>query len=291
MPKKRMIQFGVLGIVLWTLPALAAQTPELNKQALLDSIREADQVPYSAMVEMGDLKPSEIPGFRVAELHITYQTGYPPSSRKVYVSDDNRHYLMGEFMDMTANPDQGRIKKVDISKAPVRGKKSARVTVVEFVDFQCPYCRVAYIFEDQVMKDYSGKIRWVYKAFPLGFHPWAQPAAVAAECAKLQGDGKFWRLHDEIFRSQNVISSTSTKADLRLQELAMKCGVNPQRFLACYQGKEAPQAVEKDLFEGQSAGINGTPGFLVNGHLVSGADERTLRQRIDEALQGKHGKY
>jgi protein-disulfide isomerase len=164
------------------------------------------------------------------------------------------------------------------------------VTVVEFVDFQCPFCKRGFDFQSKIMKDYAGKVRWVYKAFPLPFHPWAEMAAEAAECAKERDESKFWGFHDDIFQHQDVISG-SKDPSANLLALAKESGYSSKKFLSCYDSKVTSGTIHKDIDEGQSVGINGTPGYMVNGHLVVGADEQTLRTRIDECLQGKHGKY
>jgi protein-disulfide isomerase len=272
------------------LAAGLAAAAGLDKDALLSNIRETQDLLAATVVEIGDLQASGIPGFGVAELRVVYRKDTPPVVRKIFISDDNRHYVMDGFGDLTTNPDQDRIQKVDIANAPMRGKKNAPVTVIEFVDFQCPYCQRAYDFEGKILKDDEGQIRWVYKAMPLPSHLWAEPAAIAMECAKLRDRKKCWNLHDAIFQHQVEIS-TSKDPSARLIALAKESGFSSSKFLSCYENRATSGTVHKDIDEGQSAGINGTPGFLVNGHLIVGAEEQTLRLRIDESLQGKHGKY
>ena len=265
------------------------QAAGVNKDALLNNIRETQDIQAGATLTVGDFKPSEVPGFSVAGATLTYQ-GYPPYIRKIYVSDDNRHYLMGDFGDINSNPDQDRIAKVDISQSPMLGEKKAPVTVIEFVDFECPFCKRAFDYQDDIMKLYAGKVRLVYKAYPLSFHPWAEPAAIAAQCAQLSVPKKFWGFYNDIFQHQDDISSAKDPS-ARLMELAKESGYSSKKFLSCYENKVSSPTVHKEIEEGQSAGINGTPGYMINGHLLSGADENTLRSRIDECLLGKHGKY
>ena len=103
----------------------------------------------------------------------------------------------------------------------------------------------------------------------------------------MPGDPKFWKVHDDIFKHQKEISARNIES--KALEFAKAAGANSGRFKSCYQEKKTLKAVQKDLAEAQALDINGTPAFVVNGHLVSGADGDLLKRIIDEALQGKHG--
>jgi protein-disulfide isomerase len=262
----------------------------LDRNALLNNIRETQDLPVVADLQMGDLQPSDIPGFKTANLTIVYRQNAQPVVRKIYVSDDNRHYVLDGFSDLTINPDQERIRKVDISKAPILGNKKAPVTVISFVDFQCPFCDKAFDFQSRILKDYDGKVRLVYKSMPLPFHPWARKAAIAMQCAGQMSEKKSWAFYNSVFQHQAEISKDQDPS-ARLMDLAKEADLSSPKFLSCMEDPGTIEAVKQDMEEAQSVGVDGTPAFLVNGHLVVGADEQTLRLRIDESLQGKHGKY
>jgi len=295
----KQIQFSAVMVVVLIFSFLSSmvKAEEFDKNAFLEHLQESYDIPFNATVEMGELQPSDIPGFKKAEIHVKLPGKSSENVSNIYLSDDNRHYLWGEFADRLTNADQERIQNVDISNSPVRGNKKAKVVVIEFTDFQCPYCSMAFKFQNKVLNDYKGKIRWVYKSLPLPGHSWAELAAITAECAYLQNKEKFWKLHDAFFENQHSISSmhfsTSTLAETqtRLLELAKQNGLRSKSFQRCVNKIETMPLVQKDLAEASAVKVGGTPGFLVNGHLVSGANEKGLRQRIDEALNGKHGKY
>jgi protein-disulfide isomerase len=99
--------------------------------------------------------------------------------------------------------------------------------------------------------------------------------------------GPFWKMHDELFEEQRSI--TAKNADEKFVELAKKSGADPAKFKACYESKGESELVRKDVFEGDAIGLRSTPTFLINGHLVAGADYETMKRIIDEALAGKHG--
>ena len=153
--------------------------------------------------------------------------------------------------------------KMDIGDSPVKGPKNAKVTIVEFTDFQCPYCKRGNETMDAVMKKYPNDVKVVYKSFPLDFHPNALPAAKAAMAAGKQG--KFWEMHDAFWANQ-----TGLNADLYLEQ-AKKLGLNIDKFKKDMESEEIKKAIEADMELGKKNGISGTPGFFVNGVAVKGA--------------------
>lgn len=146
---------------------------------------------------------------------------------------------------------------------PVIGPDNAKVTIVEFSDFQCPYCQRAYPTVEQFMKYYDGKVKLVFMEFPLtSIHPYAQKAAEAAECAADQG--AFWDYHDQSFTAK-----TLTMDDLKNRAAGL--GLDTAKFNACLDGGQKASAVSAQTSAGEQAGVQGTPAFLINGELISGA--------------------
>lgn len=274
---------SLLAVLAAALPASA-----LDNAALAEHIRETYNVPGAVEISVGTPAEAGVPGFKKAA--ITFKRGESSQADTVWVSDNGKHYLLGGFKDLSSNPDQERLAKLDLSASPSRGPKKAPVTVVQYTDFECPFCQKGYeIMQEKILKEYPGKVRWVYKSLPLNsIHPMAEPAAMGAECAKLQGEDKFWKVHDALFAAQRELRP-DTLAD-KLAEFVKAAGGDVKAFEACYEAKKTLPAVNKDAAEAESLGISGTPAFLVNGHLVSGADYATIKRLVDEALQGRHGK-
>lgn len=272
------------------LPAvlLAVSAAAADNTMLVEHIRESYNVPASVDIAVGAPVAAGVPGFKKAV--VTFKRGESAQEDTVWVSDDGKHYLLGSFKNMTTNPDQERLAKVDIAASPVRGPKKAPVTVVQYTDFECPFCQRGYeIMQDKILKEFPGKVRWVYKSLPLvSIHPWAEPAAMGAECVKLQGEDKFWQVHDALFAAQREISLDNLAE--KLAGFVKAAGADLKAFEACFEAKKTLPAVSKDAAEAESLGITGTPAFLVNGHLVSGADYATIKRLVEEALQGRHGK-
>jgi protein-disulfide isomerase len=172
---------------------------------------------------------------------------------------------------------------VSLDDDPVKGKINAPVTMVEFSDFECPYC--GRYFRDtypQIVENYidTGKVKYVFRDFPLSFHPNAAPAANAAECIREQGgDDLFFEYHDVLFANQTELSVP------KLKEYASQFRIDQAKFDACVDENKYADEVQKDFAEGQSYGIKGTPGFFVNGYPISGAQPYAIFEAaIEDAL-------
>lgn len=170
-----------------------------------------------------------------------------------------------------------KIQTFNITKADhVRGNFNAPVTLVEFSDFECPFCGRIYPTLKKILADYPNKVRLVYKYFPLtSIHPNAQKASEAAECASEQG--KFWEYHDKLFDNQAGGYSID-----KFKTWAKDLGLNTTKFNDCLDTSKYAAKVSADQQEGQAKGVQGTPATFVNGQLVSGAlPYESFKQIID----------
>ncbi|HSS47786.1 MAG TPA: thioredoxin domain-containing protein [Thermoanaerobaculia bacterium] len=180
--------------------------------------------------------------------------------------------------------------KVDIKMEPVRvdvaatgpatGPATAPVTIVEFSDFQCPFCSRLTPTLEQVKKKYGDKVRIVFRQFPLPMHQNAQKAAEAALCANDQG--KFWQLHDAMFSNQAALGVDQLKAK------AAELGLKADDFNKCLDSGEKAAAIQADVKAGSAAGVNGTPAMFINGRFINGAVPlENVTSVIDDELRRK----
>lgn len=150
---------------------------------------------------------------------------------------------------------------------PILGDPNAPVTMVEFGDYQCPFCKRFFeTTEKEIIEKYvkTGKVKFVYRDFPLtSIHDMAQKSAEASECADEQG--QFWRYHDILYKNQETMSEPNFKL------WAGQLGLNQKQFDSCLDSGKYLEEVEKDFADGQAAGVNGTPASFINGRLVAGA--------------------
>ncbi len=170
--------------------------------------------------------------------------------------------------------------------AAVMGNENAKVTVVEFTDFQCPYCKRYFDQSfDQLIKEYvqTGKVRYVARDLPLEFHPNAHLAAEAARCSGDQG--KYFEFHSQLFTNQDTWAEASDAGKL-FNSYAAKLGLDRTKFANCLTNGEKKAAVDADLALAQKAGMNGTPSFIINGKVLIGAQPYSAFQAmINEALK------
>ncbi len=164
---------------------------------------------------------------------------------------------------------------------PARGPEGAKITIVEFSDFECPFCGKAEEAVTQVMEKYAGKVRLVFRHFPLNFHPHAPKAAEASMCANDQG--KFWEMHKQLFANREALGIED------LKKHAATIGLDVAKFTECLDGNKMKALVEKDTKEGGEAGVSGTPAFFINGKLLSGAQPFAEFEKVIEAELKKGG--
>jgi len=177
-----------------------------------------------------------------------------------------------------AKPQRPRLK-VPIGDSPTLGNENAEITIIEYSDFQCPYCAAAESTIKRLQKDYPGKIKLVYKNFPLGFHGEAFSAAEAGLCAHEQSNDYFWQLHDLMFADPKGLKRAGLKSK------ATKLGLDAAKFEQCMDSKKYFSQVNRDIAEGQRFGVNSTPIFFINGIVVRGnKDYKEFTDIIDAEL-------
>jgi protein-disulfide isomerase len=229
------------------------------------------------------IEPGEMPGWRKG--HLEAALGDQKQDIPFYISDDGRYLFRGEAIDLTVDPFVALMKKIKLDGAPTRGPSDAKVTIVEYSDFQCPYCGHSWeLFEKEVYPQYKDKVRFVFKQMPLTqIHPWAEDAAVASACALEQGNDQFWKVYDGLFGQQAQITKENLPA--KVEEIATAGGLDVPRLKECFASRKTIDAVKADQSEALAVGVNGTPTFFINGRRIqSTQDAAAFKQAIDQAL-------
>lgn len=170
--------------------------------------------------------------------------------------------------------------RIDVeAKGPAMGPADAKVTIVEFSDFECPFCSKGRENVAKVMAKYEGKVRLVFRQFPLSFHAHAKKAGEAALCADAQG--KFWAYHDALFAEQKKLAPADLKAT------AKTLGLDEAAFAKCLDDGAMEKTLSADMAAGAKAGVTGTPAFFINGVMLSGAQgPEAFEHIIDQELSG-----
>jgi len=199
-----------------------------------------------------------------------------------YLTRAERQKAMGTLFDKLKKDANVKVllaqpRKQVAAVGPSKGPNDAQVTIVEFSDFECPYCSKAEDAVKQVMDAYPGKVKLVFRHFPLNFHPNAQKAAEASACADDQG--KFWALHESMFANQRALGVD------QLKKYAEQAGLDMAKFNQCLDTGAKAELVKKDMQDGAKVGVNGTPAFFINGIPLSGAVPfEQFKEIIDQEL-------
>ena len=231
-------------------------------------------------VTLGPFEQSAAPDYYTVPIEISLND--QKEKGEVYVSKDGKTLLRGEVYDMSADPFAANRAKIHIDGSPSKGPANARVTLVEFADFECPHCRELWEALTAVEQKYP-QIRVVYKDFPLTqIHPWANTAALGGRCAFAQSPEAFWKVHDAIFENQDLISPENVWD--KLVQFATAVGLNADTFKSCMSAAGTRTAIDESHAEGVTLGVNSTPTVYINGRPLVGGDITTLSQYIDFEL-------
>ena len=256
-----------------------------DTEQLIKYYRKKANVAPSMKVAVTGLHDSAIKGVKEG----TVELGDGQAVRKVSftASPDLRYAAFASVEDVSVDPSKAVMQKIDLKGQPGKGPVDAKVTIVEYSDFQCPFCSRAFnTMDKQVLKDYGDKVRFYYKHYPLPFHPFAKPAAIAAECAKQQRPEAFWKLYSDFFENQGQMTPENVKE--KSTEFLQGTGIDMAKWNDCFDNKRSAPAVDAQMAEGTSVGVTGTPGFIINGRLVSGAQPyENFKNIIDDELAAR----
>lgn len=242
-------------------------------------------------IDITTIEPSGVPGLDEGEFTINGQQ----TQRFLVTEDDETFYMVaGEAVDVSRTPEELAQARADrdaeaLAEAqrrkealdavaeglPTRGNPDAPVTIIEFSDFQCPYCARAAGTVEQVIEEYGDEVRLVYLQLPLGNHPWARPASIAVLCAAQQDPEAFWTLHDSYFQNQRALNPGNVQAKSR--EFLAGSDIDMDAWGTCTTDvsseahQQAVSLLSRDMSLASEYGVSGTPGFFINGQFLNGA--------------------
>jgi protein-disulfide isomerase len=200
---------------------------------------------------------------------------------KLAALEENQEKILKSYKPQPKQPtvDVNKVHNIPVGSSAVKGEKNAPVTIVEFSDFQCPYCAKVQPTLREVLKAYPKEVKLVYKDFPLSFHKQAKNAAKAARSAGEQG--KYWEMHDLIFEKYNQLTDDSFKGFAEQLEL------DTARFMADFNSTKYDKLIQEDMSLGQKVGVRGTPTLFLNGKRMSRRSFNDFKEAIDESLKKK----
>lgn len=273
--------------------ALIAQTPKSKpKQAAADKAPVIDKVKLEAyfrhlfvwpppiQVTVSDPKPSPLPGFY--EIDVRGSQGEASQNEEFYISSDGTKIIRGTVFDVTQNPFKSDLDKISTAFQPSLGTPGAPVVIVEFSDFECPFCRQeAMMLRQNLIQTYPKEVHFYFVDFPLeSLHPWAKAAAMMGRCIFHQNADAFWVFHDWIFAHQEEITPDNLKE--KVLAFAKDKGIDTDQLSKCIDSKATEEEVQRTRDEGHSLGVDQTPEMFVNGRrLVGTVSWDDLKRIID----------
>ena len=278
----------------------AAQSPAQLDRAIEHHVRSTyPNLPPAVKVTIGPHKASEFPNYDA--ITVTLSLGNRKQDLDYLISKDGRSLISMTKVDLSQDPYAALMAKINLQGRPVRGKKDAKVTIVSFDDFQCPYCsRMHQQLFNQVFGSYADRVRVIYKDFPLPMHNWAVHAAVDANCLATQNNDAYWEMADYIHSNPEKIAYGDTNSDqpkprpqpeqfAALDKLTLDTGakhnVDMPTLQACVKAQK-DDAVRASVAEGEKLNIDGTPTLFVNGERIGGmVPAEQLREAINRALR------
>lgn len=285
------VRRSMLVLMLVCLGCSAQSVPPDQVIRIERQVRTYYSVPAAVKITVGPLRPSEFPNYDALTVNMDGQG--KKADYEFLLSKDGKTLLRMTKLDLTKDPYAENAKKISVGDRPVRGKKDAKVVVVNYDDFQCPFCtRMHQTLFPEMLKEYGDRVEFVYKDFPLAeIHPWATHAAVDANCLAAQNGDAYWDLVDYLHANQREISSEKAR-DLQFAALdrlttlqGQKHEVDETKLQSCIKAQN-DDAVKASVREGDSLGVNATPTMFVNGQEIDGVVSASeFRTVLDAALQ------
>lgn len=274
------------------LGCVAQSAPPDLARKIEHQVRTFYSLPPDVKVTVGAITPSsEVPGYDSVSVNL--DDSGKQKDYKFLISKDRGTMLRVTKFDLSKDAYTDLMSKIDVNGRPSRGAKGAKVVVVNFDDFECPFCsRMHETLFPELFKEYGDRVTFIYKDFPLAeIHPWAIHAAVDAGCLAAQNGDAFWDFADYLHANKQVIDSGRTP-DARLDvvdKMALMQGqrhnVDSTRLVACLKAQNEDQ-VRASMKEADSLGVSATPTLFINGQKIDGAVPISeLRAALDTALR------
>ena len=284
-------------------PSAGPAVPADVQKRVVEQLRQSFNVPPDVDISLGAEKPSDFPKYQ--KLPVTFSRTGRTTTVDFLLSDDQKTLVRLEKYDLSKIKLPEEVAKDFIAKEPqltahrpVRGDANAPVTIVNFDDFQCPFCsKMHQELFPALFDQYKGKVKIVYVDYPLiAIHPWALHAAVDANCLAAQNNDAYWDFADRVHSSQQSIGAShdaktaETEVDKITREIAGNHKLDSPKLDACL-AKNDKAAVEKSIATGDTLGVDSTPTLFVNGTKLEGAQPpEVVKQAIDNALKAAPAK-
>jgi protein-disulfide isomerase len=275
------------------LGCVAQSSPSDLSRKIERQVRSYYRIPPESGVAVGEPSPStQFPEYDA--IKVTVDNGEKKQDLNFLVSKDRTSLIRLTKFDLTKDPFAETMSKIDLNGRPTRGAKSAKVIVVNFDDFECPFCsRLHQTLFPEILKEYGDRVTFVYKDDPLvEIHPWAMHAAVDANCLAAQSTDAYWAFADYIHSNQGEVNSEKTPVarfealDKITTNVAQRQNLDVSKLQTCMKAQDTA-AITASMKVAESLGIDGTPALYINGEAVNGGavSANVVRAALDRALK------
>jgi len=288
-----LIRRSLLVLLLVCLGCVAQSAPPDVARKIEHQVRAFYTIPADVKVTVGAITPSsEMPGYDAVSVNIDGGDG-KQKDYKFLLSKDRATMLRLTKFDLTKDPFAELMSKIDVSGRPTRGAKSAKVVVVNFDDFECPFCsRMHQTLFPEIFKEYGDRVTFIYKDDPLTeIHPWALHAAVDANCLAAQNGDAYWDFADYIHANKREVDAEKTPGarfeaiDKMTTLQGQKHNLDGAKLQSCVKAQNE-DAVRASMKEADGLGVSGTPALFINGQKIDGAVPISqVRSALDAALR------
>ncbi len=281
----RALSYSLAALLLLAASGLSQKKSALDKPTLEAYVRHLYVMDPKVTVQVSDPKPSDLPGFVQVIVSASVENAH--QDFPFLISQDGSRIVQGTVYNAAENPFKADLDKLKTDGAPSMGKQGAPVVLVEFSDFECPYCqREAGVLRENLLKEYPTQVHFYFKQFPLTtLHPWAKAAAIASRCVYKQNADEFWKYHDWIFQHQNDIKPENLK-DKVLEFAKGEKDLDTLQLTSCIDNKATEAEVDKDIADGHAVKVDSTPTLFINGRRIASAAEwPTLKAIIDYEIE------
>ena len=265
-------------------------SPEIS-QRIERQVRSYYSIPPEVKITVSPRRPSEFPNYD--SVTVTFNSGEKKHDYEFLLSKDDKTLIRMTRLDLSKDPYAEVMRKIDAKNRPVRGNKDAKVMVVNYDDFECPFCsQMHQTLFPELLKEYGDRVAFVYKDFPLlEMHPWAMHAAVDANCLAAQSTDAYWDFADHLHANQQDVSSAKDRdgqfavLDRLANDQVPKHNLDAQKLQACVKAQNE-DAVKASLKEGEALGVEATPTLYINGEKLDGLKPiQDLRAALNRALE------
>jgi protein-disulfide isomerase len=280
---------AALLLVAFGCSAQTANVPPNMDRSIERHIRAYYQLPAEINVQIGARKPSEFSNYD--DLTVILSVGEKKQEQQFLISKDNKTLIRYSKMDLTKDPYAEAMSKIDLDHRPWKGNKDAKVTVVSYDDFECPFCsRMHQTLFGEIFRSYGDKVKFVYKDFPLvSIHPWAMHAAIDSNCLAAQSTEAYWSFADQMHSGglgdRKSAAEQFQALDNITREQGKKFNLDTAKLDACIKAQD-DNAVQSSMREAEQLGVQATPTLFINGQKIDGAlPAEQLRALLDHALR------